>query len=220
MGYNDRVYDLYVILGSAQRPLVWKWDEWKRVASLLDEFVELARANAAVRSTQFEGDGRRAVSFGKIGWNEKGHEKWTHESPKTAGISSTWRFLGMEMWAPAWSVCEKDGQPPDVFFALRNEAFWQNEKTIKFNPTVIFAVAVDFPGPVLDRGRQTAVNLARYLDAVLSGYQRRPWGQSVGKVGFTGSVQDMLTTGLYKGGQIHDRPVDLSTFAESWQLLK
>ena len=87
---------------------------------------------------------RRWCDSGGIGWNTLGHEKWVHGSPKNESLSDEWRFLDAEMWAPAWSTCQRDGRAPDAFVGIRNERSWhQGEESVSFNPVVLVAVATD-----------------------------------------------------------------------------
>src|SRR5271154_1727592 len=125
--FADRIYDLYVILGAPDSSQIWNWQNWQKIASTLDPIVALGRNKAADRTTQFINGSRNAVSFGRIGWNEKGHQKWTHNSPATIETSKKWSFLKMEMWSPTWSVCEREKIAPDFFFAFRNESFLHQE---------------------------------------------------------------------------------------------
>jgi len=205
-----------VILGNPARPAIWRWDGWKEVAPLLDGCIGSARGRAIVRSTQFEATGKKSISFGKIGWNDEGHQKWTHGSPMTAGAPETWRFLDMEVWAPGRRESERDGQPPDLLFTFRNEAFWHRAEGPKFNPTILLASGSDCGLGLREQAKQAVVALAARLNAVLAAHQQRPWAKRFGEHLFTDSIGDMLTTGLFKVGDPHKRAVDLGTLTEEW----
>ena len=220
-----RSYDLYVILGSPHSPQIWYWENWRKVAAGLEPFVAVARDKAAVRTTQFINGGKNpskdAVSFGRIGWSEKGHQRWTHGSPVTLDSSPSWAFLQMEMWSPTWSVCEREDRAPDVFFAFRNEAFWPRIDPLKFNQTIIFALSRNLNGALLVDARRWVLQLSAELQSPLVAYQKRAWGKARGSVGlFSDSIQDLVTVGLFKVGDYHNRAVDLDTFEEKWESLR
>jgi hypothetical protein len=213
--FHDREFDTYVVLGNCERPDLWTWAVWPSVAEALDPLLETERGKAAVRTTQFEADGQTPVRFGRIGWNTSGHEKWVHGSPRNASLSGGWRFLDAEIWAPAWSTCERDGRAPDAFVGIRNERFWvQAEETVTFNPVVVLAVATDRGERFTQAGAHALAVISARTAPVLAVHQRRTWGKASGEVGFSDAIQDLLSTGLFRVGSRHARPVDETTLAE------
>src|SRR3954463_10229562 len=121
MSFNDRPFDVYLVLGDPRRPPAWSSPVWSRIAAHLDPLVAAARGPAAVRSCQLRrGAGtpnQSGISFGRIGWNEKGHRKWTHGPADGDAIE----FVDAEVWAPSWTACQREDRAPDVFLRMRNE---------------------------------------------------------------------------------------------------
>jgi hypothetical protein len=216
MAFHDREFDTWVVLGEPGRPELWTWAAWPAVAEVLTPLLETDRGKAAVRTTQFRRDGQTSVRFGRIGWDDAGHEKWVHGSPRNQLVSKEWRFLDVELWAPAWSTCERDGRAPDTFVGIHNERFWpEGEELVTFNPVVLLAVATDRGEQVAQNARHAVAVLSTQTAAILCVHQRRRWGQAFGDAGFTDAIQDLLSTGLFRVGSPHSRPIDETTFAES-----
>jgi hypothetical protein len=218
--FHARIYDLYVILGATNSPELWQWKNWQLVANGLNPFVLVSKNKAAIRTTQFSYADKKHISFGRIGWNEKGHQKWTHGSPITSKESDSWYFMGMELWSPDWNVSEREKLAPDFFFSIRSEVSSHRKTPIKFNQIIIFAISIDAGETVRANARKWVQELSRRLDSPLTAYRERAWGKAFGSSGgFSNSIQDMAFSGLFKVGDYHSRPVDLETFAESWTLL-
>ena len=220
MDYHEKIYDLYVVLGSNDSEPIWNWFVWQqRMVPLFESFVNLAREKAAVRTIQFDKSNNRPVSFGRIAWNENGHSKWTHGSPRTLEKSRDWAFLSCEVWAPSWSQCERDDQAPDFFLEFTNANFNERDEVPAFGQTVIAAIAISLPSAQLSNFRSCVVRLATTLKSPLTAYQRRAWGKSFGASMFTDTIQNMASLGLFKVGNPHKRPLNLETFQEKWEPL-
>jgi hypothetical protein len=219
MGFaNNRSYKIAVLLGSAKAIPLWEWVNWQSVAAVIDPIVRRARGKPGVRCSQYEG--QDSVRFGKIGWNETGHQKWTHGSPMNSEKSQGWLFSYFEIWCPIWTACERDGLPPDFYLSISNEgssAGFQQE--LAFNPTVVAAVGQDLRGEVAELVDAAVIEIAKLTEAELAAQMIRPWGFSLDGVGFTNAIQDLGVLGLFKPGPRHDRPVTLDTFQHGWQLL-
>ncbi|HET8540185.1 MAG TPA: hypothetical protein VFL83_09975 [Anaeromyxobacter sp.] len=214
MRFHERVYDVAVLLGDPSAPQLWGWPAWQQAARALDPLVAAARGPGAVRSAQY--DGKEDVRFGRIGWNAAGHEKWTHGSPRTADASDRWRFLDVELWAPSWTAVERERRPPDVFLHVTSGAHSGRKGPLAFEPIVVLAAAVD-----VGAGAQAeaAVAALRELCAArLVARSRRPWGLPFGTSGegYTNGIQDLASTGLFRPGDRHGRPVDVATLAGEW----
>ena len=145
-----------MILGDTRSRPIWASAEWARTALLIDPLVRAARGRAAVRSTQFHrGQGppnKRAISFGRIGWNSKGHSKWVH-TVATEESAPTAEFLSTEVWAPSWTLCQKEDRAPELYFGFRNEMALGQQ--LAFNPYIVLAVAADQAKEVTATGLQS-----------------------------------------------------------------
>lgn len=215
MAFHTGDYDTYVLLGDAASRPLWHWSNWQQLVPKLDPLVQAARGKPALRSTQFISNQRSTVKFGRIGWDEKSHQKWTHGSPVSSPASTNWKFLSVELWAPSWTECERQGLAPHVFLSVSSEAVTSSAQA--FEPVVLLAVASEVAGREQILVTAAVDQLVQVIAAKLVAFQRRPWGRSVGRIGFTNAIQDLHVSGLFKPGRRHDRPVDLDLFADAWQ---
>jgi hypothetical protein len=117
------------------------------------------------------------------------------------------------------SACARDEIPPDFFAVVSNESHVTREISVKFNPCIFLAVANDLSSEIHQQVEATVRATAKLVNARLVATIERPWGFKFGS-GFTHAIQDIAHSGLFKVGQPHTRPVDLTTFAESWQTFK
>lgn len=218
MAFHTADYDAYVVLGDPSCPPLWTWKVWQSFVPAMDPLIHAARGKAAVRSTQLLANQGGEVKFGRLGWTEPDHRKWTHGSPANKGTSKAWSFLSAEVWAPAWTTCEREDLAPDVFLSMANESLGGGyRQDLLFNPVVIFAVVSELarqnPSPVA-----TVVSaLRRLTSAKLVGYRRRPWGMPVGSDGFTNAIQDLAVSGLFKVGSRHKGECGFHLFADKWK---
>jgi hypothetical protein len=211
---HQREYEAHVILGHPLAPRIWHSDQWAEVFPLLDSLAKSARGTPVTRSLQFAAVGNKPVAFGRIAWNRKGHNKWTHscETPH--------RFLLVEVWAPSRGACAKDRQPPDLLFVVFNQRFFTTEAPT-FRDTVILAV------PAGDRSRvqacvSSATQIGKRIEARFHGRMVRPWarpcGQTpCGQIMFTDSLGDMPTTGLFHVGPVHTQTPGNDILQEHWE---
>lgn len=219
MKYHERLYDVYVLLGDPTKEPLWHWASWRQAVDILDPIIEAARGKPSMRSTQYPAQDKGTISFGRMGWNAKGHHKWTHGSPTTGDESYAWKFLSTEVWGPSWNECEKEMVAPDVYFGFVNEALTGAAPPLAFNPVVVFATSAELPAQVLMDARAVVSKLTQLMNSVLAVHQRRPWGYSAAG-GFTGAIQDLSATGLFKMGPRHTCPPSLQMFNAEWRLLK
>ena len=215
MAFHTAQYDTYVFLGNPAAQPLWYWSSWQQLVPKLDPLVTAARGKAAIRSTQFISDSRGTVKFGRIGWDEKSHQKWTHGSPVSSPASADWKFRSAELWAPSWTECEREHLAPDVFLTVSSQGATSN--TPAFDPVVLLAVASQLAVRERSLANGVVEQLAAIIAAKLVAFQQRPWGRSVAGVGFTNAIQDLHVSGLFKPGPRHARPIDLDLFADSWQ---
>jgi len=214
----ERPYQAYVILGDAASEPLWEWNRWQSFAVELDPIFAACRDKALVRSGQFGIASRKEIKFGRLGWTPESAAKWTHSSPLTTESSKDWGFFFVEASAPSLPACARDDSPPDFFVVVSNEAYITRQTPVQFNPRIFLAVAKDLSPSILQKVDEVARLAAEMVAARLTATIERPWGFKCGS-GFTGAIQDIAHTGLFKVGQPHARPLDLDTFVESWRPL-
>ena len=158
---------------------------------------------------QLEAAKNKSVLFGRIGWSEAGHQKWTHSSVTTN------RFLQTEIWAPSRGICQRDGQPPDFLFVLSNEGHWAQD-ALTFRDTILLAI----PSADTSRTHSAAVasiEIAKLAKAKFHGTQLRPWGLPFGKSMYTDSLGGMPTTGLFRIGPVHTQTPGNEILQQHWR---
>ena len=221
MAFHDREYQVYVMLGQPNVPPPWVERTWASIFHALDPLIRVARGAAAVRSTQLGpkpgSPNKRAISFGRIGWNDQGSRKWVHSVDGKLASGGDAIFLSCEVWAPSWTVSERERLAPDVYLAIRSASHGLSNSSseIKFNSQCILAVASDVGKVGQARGSAEAVAYA--VDSVLRAHCVRPWGIAFGGGGgFCNAINDLTFAGLLKSGPRHQVPVSLANLAEDW----
>ncbi|HJY75540.1 MAG TPA: hypothetical protein VKE95_02860 [Burkholderiales bacterium] len=218
MAFHTADYDAYVVLGAPDCPPLWSWKIWQRFLPAIDSLIQTARGKPAVRSTQYLPDGAGVVKFGRLGWKLSDHQKWTHGSPTNSDASKSWSFLSLEVWAPAWTVCEREDLAPDVFLSIADESRGGGYgQDLLFNPVVVFALVAALAQRQTPEVSAVVSTLRELSCAKLVGYQRRPWGKPSGSIGFTNSIQDLAVSGLFRPGPRHKGELGFHLFADKWQ---
>lgn len=220
MAFHEREYDLYVLMGDPNSSPLWLWPQWVQAAALLSPIIAAGRGKPAVRSLQFSSEGGRTIPFGRLGWDERSHQKWAHLSPFNGPPSAGWRFVHMEAWSPSWTTCKREIAPPDVYVAVSNEGPAGGfQQVLAFNPVVVLAAGVEMAAEIRASARTCALSLASLVQAKLAVTKRRSWGRAAGS-GFSGAISDLASVGLFRLGRRHERPVDLATLAEPFEPLR
>lgn len=219
MAFHTANYDVYVLLGDPASQPLWHWAKWLRLMPDLGALLHAARGPASTRSIQSLPDRGGTVKFGRIGWKEADQQKWTHGSPRTLESSPTWKFLDTELWAPAWTQCEREKSAPDIFMAIASQAGFGAAPS--FEPVIVLATACEL-------SRCESLLVARVIERLrevaspkLVAHLRRPWGRTtMDGLGFTDSIQELHVTGLFKPGRRQERPVDLDLFKDAWEQVR
>jgi hypothetical protein len=218
MAFHTADYDTYVFLGNPKAAPLWLWKVWQRFLPAIDPLIQAARGKPAVRTTQYLPNQAGEVKFGRLAWKESDHQKWSHGSPTNKEASKSWSFLRLEVWVPAWTVCEREHLAPDVFLGIANESLGGGyRQELLFNPVVVFAVVSKLAQQQPSEVSAVVSALPQLVSAKFVGYQRRPWGRALGSVGFTNSIQDLAVSGLFKPGPRHKGEVSSHLFAEKWE---
>ncbi len=219
MAFHDREYLIYAVLGHPLSRPPWVETTWTRIFEALDPLTATARGAASVRSSQL---GRRpdsphyqSISFGRIGWNQQGCRKWIHREDGELLSGGHALFEGTEIWAPSWTVCEREGLAPDFFFGMIGEAQFSSGARA-FNSICVTAIASDLEKA--DAARTSAVAVASIVDAVLRVRCVRPWGlPTLGGNAFTNPISSLASSGLFKHGARQQLPVSLANLAGTWE---
>ncbi len=213
MNFYKRDYTVFLMLTGPDAESLWHEPVWTAFAADLAPYANGPRGSTAVRTTQFDVDGK-AISFGRLGWNDQSHAKWTH-----ADDAAGRRFCHVEAWTPSWRQCERDDRAPDFYFGLANEALLGVPgKTLQFNQRLVCALAADQGNESLASLQHMLRRWAGRLRAPLLACQQRPWGSQSGG-GFVGAIQDLISTGIFKPGDRHLRTPDADSLKEIWTLV-
>lgn len=213
MAFFSREYEVFLLLAAPASPGLWQQEQWTPFADAVNSIVAQARGKGAVRSHQYNPAGK-LIAFGRMGWDTKGHAKWTHTQATTGA-----RFMSLEAWAPAWTTCEKDDLAPDLFISLFNENYLNHAgKPLLFGQRLVCAVATDLGQEAAATMRAALAQLAAKQQAPVFAHARRPWGKAM-LGGFSSAIQDLALTDLFKPGDAHARPLDAATFRGSWEML-
>ena len=131
-------------------------------------------------------------------------------------IRKLWSFLNLEVWAPAWTVCERENRSPDVFLTIVNESLTGNTQLL-FNPIVLLAVSSDVARQNASLVHTAVSSLKDLIAPKLLGRRKRPWGLPWCSGAFTNSIQDLAVSGLFMPGPRHKGTIGFHLFAEEWQ---
>jgi hypothetical protein len=222
MSFNySKEFDVYVVLSATHIASPWLQVQWLQTAGLLEPFASSTRGKTALRTMQFPADSRKPISFGRLGWDARSHNRWTLDSTGGGEEFSAERvFLSTEAWAPAWTQCAKDGEPPDFFLSLHNARPGAAPEALCFGAILIIALSALEADDRRMRLRTAVKAIAKQLESPISVFKRRSWGKQVGTVGFTAALNDLGVVGLFKRGDCQRRPLDLYTFADQWAPLE
>jgi hypothetical protein len=219
MSFCEKDYATYVVLSGPRTTTPWNWSLWMEIQKSLEPFSLVSRGKAAIRSTQITRNKGKQIPFGRLGWDQKSHLKWTHGAPGAEIDFEELCFLNMEAWAPSWTICVKEGMAPDFYFSLHNEhSRGENEKSL-FGSILVAALATSEGSERLAQFEAAVKGIATKLHSPLSLYKHRKWGTPIGNEAFTNALCDLGLIGLFKVGPRHQRPLDSSTFAEHWNTL-
>lgn len=174
-----------------------------------------------MRSTQISRESRKTVPFGRLGWDKKSHERWSHGSPSNGHLPNGWKFISTEAWSPSWNTCEKEKDAPDFYLHLLPAPDAQDGGQVRFGAILVVALAASTAEARRAELRKAKSAVIELLQSPLAVLKRRAWGISSGSNGsFRDSVQDFgVGRGLFKRNDPHDGPLSLESFSESWMAL-
>lgn len=219
MAYHEHDYEVFVLKGAADSAELWSWRNWEPWATALAPFASSERGKAAVRCQQYSSDPGKMVSFGRLSWDEKSHQRWAHSSPNNAEDWKGWKFLSMQAWAPGWTICEREYIPPDFYFSMKTQDGHRYQPKHS-GPFVVCAIRSSLGQNKVLELESILCQLAQTLPASVLAHKKRPWGiRGLGANSFTYAIQDM-TESVLSGPTEADRirrPFDEDLLPESWR---
>ncbi|MFM9965757.1 MAG: hypothetical protein ACKV2Q_31630 [Planctomycetaceae bacterium] len=185
-------YDTFFLRAGSEGVPLWNWSSWVAATKSLDAIVNVARGPASVRTTQYLPGNKETIRFGRIGWDEKGHKKWTHGSPTNASESANWSFFDLEVWAPSWTVCEKESDAPDVYLRITNDSYYLEKPDLAKPPCfVLLTVRHEVADVIRDALNAAVMQLSNLLSPEISGSTCRSWRSTGGAKGYRPGIQDL-----------------------------
>lgn len=207
MNYCDHKYHLWFFLPRAEEQPIWNHNKWLSITEPFNQIITSCRGNTSVRSQQLEANRKNQVKFGRIGWNEKSHQKWCHHDADDK------IFIDTQVWAPPSGQCEKENTPPDFFMAMNNRAH-SNDTELTFGSVIILALRAE----AFRKEQSLAATICNVTRPILWGYCQRPWGIRLKNSGaYTNSIQDMAVTGLLKTGSWQGKALDRGCLLDHWE---
>ena len=201
-----------VVAGHSRAHLLWELATWSEVVRDLSPIVSLLSHPLSIRTTQAAPKEKAQPRFGRLGWNEQSHRKWTHgpHLPESAH----WSFYSTEIWSPSWSVCAKAQRAPDLFLTIANPFIFtaSTPADSQFNqlfqislPTTVFRKSQTLIDPAL-RG------ISECIEASLVASTETPW------LAKGDSVQDCLTNRVAYSGARSDQILQLTKMKGLWRV--
>ncbi|WP_439887816.1 hypothetical protein ACSX1C_00770 [Pseudomonas sp. MBLB4123] len=207
MNYCDHMYHLWFFLPRAEEQPIWNYKKWHSITAPFNQIIASCRGNPSVRSQQLESNRKNQVKFGRIGWNEKSHQKWCHHDTEDK------IFVDTQVWAPSPGQCEKESTPPDFFMAINNRAN-SSDSEHTFGSVIIMALRAE----AFHKDESLAATVCNVTNPILWGYCQRPWGKRLNDSGaYTNSIQDMAVIGLLKTGNWQGKALDSECLRDIWE---
>ena len=198
MKFHERIFTVYAIFMATGEPRPWASSTGGKLTEASKPLFDFERDRSAVRTLQYVGTApnMKEIKFGRIPHNAKGAAKWTHDYNGRIASGEAAHFVSAEVWAPAWTMCERDLRAPDVYLSVSNRHSLVPSRFVdppKFKSVCILAVADDLGPEASDAGRAAAAAFTGILSASLGYKCQQPWGRSSGS-GFTDAINDLALT--------------------------
>jgi hypothetical protein len=213
---TKRTYAQYLYLGQAPGAAhIYDWTVWRQIMPLLEPIVRATKERMAVRSSQFDRTTEKAIAFGRLGWDEKSQQAWTHGSPRTAAICATWEFQFTQLWAPSWAKVPAGAQGPDLFIEVHKEHARPDQR---FDQGLLLGLAEETITPELAAHLAAIVpRLKEHLQCVLAARRVAPWLEPYRLyTSLSLSLQDFFTNGLHELRKAHGA-LTVDTIMGDWQ---
>jgi hypothetical protein len=216
MPFHTKEYDVYVVLSAPRVAPPWTWEKWSGIAERLQPFTGSNRGKASLRTMQVSKDTQKKLPFGRLGWDNASHSRWTHGCPTNAAESARWVFYSAEAWAPSWTQCVKENEAPDFFISLTNKHIQGESGKSQFDAELIIALSVSESESRQADFRAAVISISKSVASPLTVWKRRHWARPFGQLGFTDALNDLAVVGLFKAGDYRQRPLNTETFKEAW----
>lgn len=157
-----------VVVGGLEPPL-WRRENWLKIVPVMSELVERLPRPVSILSYQTRPDRDQKLPFGRMGWNEAGHRKWTSEyleAPEPA------EFILTEFWAPGRSTWAEEGRPPEMYARLDRDPFGEVQGFILALRRDVLAI----PG-VAEAADRTLAAVAAALPGARQAINDRGWAE-------------------------------------------
>lgn len=220
-----RYYHYYLIFGDVSEDTEpWTNIGWAKIQPLFDKIVKFSKyfKETGLGTVQYSlkpnSQYYDTMKFGKLGWNEQSHNKWTLQKSNKERL-----FVYLDSWTPRRTICSKLNSAPDIFFSIANE-----RNTYKARSQFDFLIAVAVVDSLGIDAKNEVIEISKLLDAKRTVYKQRQWnGQKETSEPITwefiNSIQDIVGTfGIYKVGQtlnIHDTKFEDLEFEPYWETI-
>lgn len=198
MKFHERIFTVYAFFMATGAPRPWASSTWGKLTEASKPVFDFERDRSAVRTLQYAGTApnMKEIKFGRIPHHAKRAAKWTHDHNGRIASGEAAHFVSAEVWAPAWTICERDLRAPDVYLCVFDRQGFVPNRFVdppSFDSACIFAVADDLGREAHEVGKITAAAFTDILSASLIYKFQRPWGRPSGS-GFTDAINDLALT--------------------------
>jgi hypothetical protein len=210
--FHERAFTVYAFFIGASAVRPWSASVWDKLTKASESVFAFGRNSSAVRTLQYVGTppNIKEVKFGRIPHHAKGATKWTHDPNGRIASGEVAQFVSAEVWAPAWTTCERERLAPEVYLSIFTRHGLVQNTLIgppEFASACILAVAEDLGSAARINGRTAATAFAEILSSSQSLFCKRPWGRPSG-TGFTDAINDLELTEPFRPPiRGHDNPV-------------
>jgi hypothetical protein len=225
MSFNSRNYHFYLIFGdspSGKEP--WTKAKWtNEIQPILDTILRKSPnyGKTGLKTLQYlpreNSQYFDEAKFGRLGWNQKSHDKWTLTPDDT-----TRKFVNLNSWTPIKTVCDKNETAPDIYLNICSESYLAKSYLLQFNVFIVLAIAEDLNFD----GHEQVIALSKVVNARKAVYKTRTWGGSREKNKelrweFVNSISDTKAFGIYKAEtmNLHDTKFENIVFEPYWKII-
>jgi len=167
-------YISFVVVGKSEEHQAWLWKTWSKMVPILDPIVTATKSKVSVRSVQ-GGDNNKDVRFGRLGWDLKSHQKWSHGSVLSLSDSLIWEFCHTQIWAPSYTKLRDVREGPILFMDIEKPFLTVEPKKGQYNQFLLLAVPISFFASNRAIIESAVEQIAKLLESVLILVRISPW---------------------------------------------